>query len=179
MSMAHEFNPTILTNACAVLQNGATARYNLAIAQWRDFRASVAAGDGRVALQYAAPEAAVVLAGRRVRLQLHGMAFLNSAVALFAATTLVGLVGAMLAQFRGRSAGGVALAMAACGIVALLALLGAIATFFFESACGGAPLRLHRGSGDGSEGTLDDVPPPANGGPTHRSATRPATGDLQ
>lgn len=104
----------------AILQNGATTRYNLAIAQWRDSRASVGAGDDRIALQYADPEAAVVLAGRRVRLQLRGMA-----------------------------------------------LLSATATFFLESTCGWALIRLHRG-GDGSAVALPL--------PTH---THPATGDVQ
>ena len=32
----------ILANACAVMQNGTTTRYNLAIVQWREFRASLA-----------------------------------------------------------------------------------------------------------------------------------------
>ncbi|PWC93291.1 hypothetical protein [Azospirillum sp. TSO5] len=85
-SLSFIAGPAILTNACAILQNGATTRFNLAIAQWRDFRASVGAGDDRIALQYADPEAAVVLAGRQVRLQLRGMALLNSAVALLSAT---------------------------------------------------------------------------------------------
>lgn len=81
-SLSFIAGPAILTNACAILQNGATTRYNLAIAQWLDFRASVGAGDDRIGLQYADPEAAVVLAGRRVRLQLRGMALL-SATAIF------------------------------------------------------------------------------------------------
>lgn len=41
--------PAVLTNACATLQNGATLRYGLAISQWREFRASIAAGDDRLA----------------------------------------------------------------------------------------------------------------------------------
>lgn len=126
-SLSFIAGPAILTNACAILQNGATTRYNLAIAQWLDFRASVGAGDDRIGLQYADPEAAVLLAGRRVRLQLRGMALLNSAVALLSAT----------------------------------------ATFFLESACGWALIRLHRG-GDGSAVALPL--------PTH---THPATGDVQ
>ncbi|MGQ9368403.1 hypothetical protein [Azospirillum sp. ST 5-10] len=148
-SLSFIAGPAILTNACAILQNGATTRYNLAITQWREFRASVVAHDDRISRQYVAPEAAVALAGRRVRLQLRGLAFLNTAVALFAAATLVGLVGAVLVQVRGLPAEGVALTMAACGTAALLALLGATATFFFESACGGALLRLHRERADG------------------------------
>jgi hypothetical protein len=52
----------ILTNACAIMQNGATTRYNLGIAQWRDFRASLAARDDRLTLQYVDPGLAVALA---------------------------------------------------------------------------------------------------------------------
>jgi len=54
--------PAILTNACAIMQNGATTRYNLAITQWRDFRASLAAGDDRLAQQYLDAQEAVALA---------------------------------------------------------------------------------------------------------------------
>ncbi|RAK52206.1 DUF2721 domain-containing protein [Phenylobacterium deserti] len=143
-SLSFIAGPAILTNACAVLQNGATTRYSLAISQWRDFRASMAAGDGRVALQYTSPEEAVKLAGRRVRLLLRSLGLLNGAMALFAGTTVLGLTGAFLAQGGLVSAAAVSLAILLLGSAGLVVLLGGTTTFFLESSCGGALLRLHR-----------------------------------
>lgn len=143
-SLSFIAGPAILTNACAVLQNGATTRYTLAIAQWRDFRASMAAGDGQVALRYASAEAAVRLARRRVQLLLRSLGLLNGAVALFAATTVLGLTGAFLARSGLIPAPAVNLAILIVGSAGLTILLSATATFFLESSCGGALLRLHR-----------------------------------
>jgi hypothetical protein len=53
--------PAILANACAILQNGAALRHNLAVAQWRDFHASLVARDERIHALY-------VDVGRAVRL---------------------------------------------------------------------------------------------------------------
>lgn len=136
--------PAILTNACAVMLNGATTRYSLAIMQWREFSASLAAGDHSLGLVYADPGAAVALADRRVRLQLRALGMLNGAVALFAATTVVGLGGAFLVQSEHVSAHPVALAMALCAGTALLLLLASTGIAVLESACGRAMLRLQR-----------------------------------
>jgi hypothetical protein len=57
-----------LTNAYAIMQNNATSRYILAIAQGREFCTSLASRDGGLPRQYADPDAAVALAERRVRL---------------------------------------------------------------------------------------------------------------
>lgn len=137
--------PAILTNACAIMQNGATTRYNLAITQWRDFTASLAACDGRLASQYVAPLAAMALAERRVRLQLRGLGFLNAAVALFGATTILGLGGAFLVRGHLIPAPPVTFAMTLAGGGALVLLLAATAIFFLEGDCGRALLDLHRG----------------------------------
>ena len=145
-SLSFIAGPAILTNACAILQNGVTTRYNLAITQWRDFRAAVAAGDDRVERQYVRPDEALALAGRRVRLQLRSLTLLNTAVGLFAGTTVLGLVGGVLARVLPSPAPARAgsVGMPPGGGAALIALLAATATFFLESACGGALLRLHR-----------------------------------
>ena len=37
--------PAILANACAIMQNGASIRYNLAVQHLREFRTSIAAQD--------------------------------------------------------------------------------------------------------------------------------------
>ncbi|WP_309086589.1 hypothetical protein [Chelativorans sp.] len=136
--------PAILTNACAILQNGATMRYNLAIAQWRDFRASLAGRDDRLSLEYTDPATAVRLAERRIRLQLVSLNLLNAAVALYAAATVLGLVGTLLAEARYFPAASVvSQAMMAAGGTGLLFLLAATGSIFFESACGRAMLGLH------------------------------------
>lgn len=137
----------ILTNACAIMQNGATVRYNLAITQWRDFRASLVAGDERLAQQYQDTQAAVRLAERRVRLQLNELGLLNAAVALFAATAVLGLSGAFLVQARVLPATPVDMVMLGASGAALLLLLAATITFFREGACGRALLVLHRALG--------------------------------
>lgn len=145
----------ILTNACAILQNGATLRYNLAITQWRDFRASLAASDGRLAQHYRDPGAALALAERRLRLQLRGLGLLNAAVALFAASTVASLGGAFLARAGLVPALPLGHALTVAGGAALLFLLAAAHTFFRESACGRGLLRLHHTFGAGQAGPPD------------------------
>lgn len=134
--------PAILTNACAILQNGTTTRYHLAITQWREFRTSLAAHDDKLALQYREPSEVVALAERRIRLQLCGLSLLNAAVALFAATTVLGLAGALLVQLQYLPAEPVSLLMMMAGGIGLLFLLASTVTFFLEGACGRALLRL-------------------------------------
>ena len=135
--------PAILTNACAIMQNGATTRYHLAITQWREFCASQAAGDDKVSSIYADPAAIVALAERRVRLQLRLLDLLNAAVALFAATAVLGLIGASLVRTVNLPAGPVTAIMIASGGTALLVLLAAAVILVLEGACGRSMLRLH------------------------------------
>ncbi|CAH2402756.1 conserved membrane hypothetical protein [Mesorhizobium ventifaucium] len=135
--------PAILTNACAILQNGATMRYNLAITQWREFRALLAARDDQLSSQYADPATAVALAERRIRLQLRGLGLLNAAIALFAATTVLGLAGSFFVQLRHLPAAPVSAVMVVTGGAGFLFLLAATVTLFLEGACGRAMLRLH------------------------------------
>lgn len=135
--------PAILTNACAILQNVATTRYNLAITQWREFRGSVAAGEDRLSQLYVDPCAALALAERRIRLQLRALGLLNIGVALFGATTVLGLLGVVLVQALAVPSGPVNLFMAAAGSAALGVMLAATAAMFLEGTCGRAMVRLH------------------------------------
>lgn len=132
--------PAILTNACATLQNSATLRYGNAIIQWREFRASIAAGDNMLARQYADVDAALDIAQRRIRLLLRGLDLLYAAVAFFALGALLGLIGAILAA-GGRYILSVWLVIVVGGF-GLALLLGAMATFTSESRCARALLRL-------------------------------------
>ena len=136
--------PAILANACATLQNGASTRYHLAITQWREFRAAIAAGDeDRLALLFVDPPRALALAERRIHLQLRGLALLNAGVGLFGAITVCGLVGAALVEARIVPSSTMRLFMLAAGGVALAFMLAAIGAFFLESACGRTLVRLH------------------------------------
>lgn len=132
--------PAILTNACAILQNSATMRYGLAIPQWREFRASIAAGDGLLTQHYAEPDVALDLAQRRIRLLLRGLDCLYAAVAMFGVGALLGLVGAILAS-QGRDVLPIWIVVAA-GAVGLSLLLIAMAMFTAESRCVRGLLRL-------------------------------------
>ncbi|WP_374471678.1 DUF2721 domain-containing protein [Phenylobacterium sp.] len=132
--------PAILTNACATLLNSATLRYHLAIPQWREFRASLAAGDRLLADLYAAPERALRLAERRLRLLLRGLDLLYAALAGFGAATLLGLAGAVAAAQELRLVP--VWLVPAAGAAGLLALLSAMALFALEIACARALLQL-------------------------------------
>jgi hypothetical protein len=138
--------PAILTNACAILQNGVNIRYNLAITQWRDFRASVAARDDRLALLFIDPTQALRLAERRVHLQLRALDLLNAAAALFGGATVGGLVGAFLIHTLSVPTEWIRLIMIVATGAALAVILWAFWTLSLESACGRSMVRLHRSS---------------------------------
>lgn len=142
--------PAILTNACAILQNGVNIRYNLAITQWREFRASVAEEDNRLALLFVDPNLALRLAERRVNLQLRALGLLNASAALFGAATVCGLIGAFLIQTLSMPSAPVSLFMVVAGAAALAVMLWAIMTLFLEGACGRSMVRLHHPAADGS-----------------------------
>ncbi|MGX9142999.1 DUF2721 domain-containing protein [Mesorhizobium sp. 128a] len=148
--------PAILTNACAILQNGVTLRYNLAITQWREFHASLTAEDGRLSMLFVDARRALSLAERRIRLQLRALELLNAGVALFGATTICGLVGDFLVKTFAVPSWLVGVFVIGTGSAALAVMFAAIGALFLESACGRAVVRLH---------------PFASGGATRRSAT--------
>lgn len=135
--------PAILTNACAILQNGATLRYNLAITQWREFHASLAADDGRLSQLFVDPARALSLSERRIRLQLRALELLNAGVGLFGATTICGLVGDFLVQTFAMPSWLVGVFVIGTGSMALAVMFTSIGALFLESACGRAMVRLH------------------------------------
>ena len=151
--------PAILTNACAILQNGASIRYNLAVTQWREFRTSLAADDGRLSLLFVDPDRALALAERRINLQLRALGLLNAGIALFGATTVCALFRDFLVQTLSARSGLVDLLVAGAGGTALAVLFAAIVALFVEGACSRAMIRLH---------------PLANWRPAPSAATPPA-----
>jgi hypothetical protein len=142
-ALAFVTGPAILTNACAILQNGVTTRYNLAIPQWREFRASIAAEGDHLSSLYIDPERALALAERRIRLQLHALNLLNGAAALFGTTTVCGLIAAFLVQSTSVPVGWVSLFTILASGAALSVMLAAVGALFLEGHCGRAMLRLH------------------------------------
>ena len=136
--------PAILTNACAIMQNGAAIRYSLAITHLREFRTSLAAGDDRFAQLYADTPLAARLVERRIALLLMGLNLLYATVGLFGLTTFAALVGAFIAASHPGWAVAAAYAMLGAGGIGLCLLLGAIVSFVRESALGTALMRLHQ-----------------------------------
>ncbi|MDY0974618.1 DUF2721 domain-containing protein [Massilia sp. CFBP9012] len=136
--------PAILTNACAIMQNGAAIRYSLAITHLREFRASLAAGDDRFAQLYADTALAAQLVERRIALLLGGLNLLYATVGLFGLTTFAALLGAFIAASHPGWGAAAARVMEGAGGVGLCLLVAAIAAFMRESALGTALMRLHR-----------------------------------
>ncbi|MCC8362669.1 hypothetical protein LK996_06225 [Lysobacter sp. A6] len=85
--------PAILMNACAVMQNGASVRYSLAINLWREMRAEASGGTGTLLRSYSDPALAMTLASRRIRLLLVSLNLLYVTVAMFGIATVCGLAG--------------------------------------------------------------------------------------
>jgi len=147
-SLSFIAGPAILTNASAILQNGATTRYNLAISHWRETRAGLEMDRQSLAVRYVKPAEALHLIRRRVWLQLNCLGLLNAAVALFAGTTVLGLAAALLARLPNVPADLLMTGMSVAAGIGLATLLAATFALFIESACSAALLRLDREHGE-------------------------------
>ena len=135
--------PALLTNATAVLLNGASIRYNLAIGLWRDLQAELHGHKAPTASAYPDQQLALDMANRRARLIVRGLNLLYAAVGGFGFSTLTGLGGAMLSE--GGAPGlidAAKIATVGAGAFGLVCLLGAAAIFILESRCTHALLRL-------------------------------------
>lgn len=147
-SLSFIAGPAILTNASAILQNGATTRYNLAISLWRETRAALQADRRSLGVRYVKPMRALHLIRRRVWLQLCCLSFLNAAVALFAGAAVLGLAAALTVRLRQALADLLMGGMSAAAALGLVALLAATLALFIESACSAGLLRLDRERGE-------------------------------
>jgi hypothetical protein len=116
-------------------------RYGLAISQWREFRAWIAANNNLLALHYANVDAALHLAERRIRLLLRGLDCLYAAVVIFGVGALVGLIGAITAYGDGGQVLSVWLVIG-IGAAGLTLLLSAMTLFVAENRCARGLLRL-------------------------------------
>lgn len=147
-SLSFIAGPAILTNASAILQNGATTRYNLAISHWRETRAALQADRRSLAIRYVKPMQALHLIRYRVWLQIYCLGLLNAAVALFGGTTALGLAAALTARLRHAPVDIWMTVMSGAAGLGLVALLGATLALFIESACSAALLRLDHEHGE-------------------------------
>lgn len=135
--------PAILTNACTVLLNGASIRYNLAIGLWRDLQAEMQGRELTGATPYADRRRALDVADQRARLIVSGLIMLYAAVGGFGTSALTGLIGAVLSSSHPgawvEAAKWLTVAAAGAGLVCLLV---AAAIFVVESRYTVALLQL-------------------------------------
>ena len=134
--------PAILTNAAAVLLNGASIRYNLAIGLWRDLQAELHGHKAPTASAYPDQPLALALANRRASLIVRGLNLLYAAVGGFGFSTLTGLGGAMLAGETSAATDIAKIVIVGAGAFGLVCLLGAAVIFILESRCTRGLLRL-------------------------------------
>jgi len=128
--------PALLANAGAVILNGASIRYNLAIGLWRDLQAELR-GDAAAGLTpYTDRRKALQLANRRVGLLVRGISLLYGAVGGFGVSALTGLSGAVLSEVQPGHWVDVAIGLTvAAAAIGLLCLLSGAAFFVAESRC--------------------------------------------
>jgi len=135
--------PAILTNAAAVLLNGASIRYNLAIGLWRDLQAELHGHSTATTAAYSDRTLALALANRRAALIVAALTLLYAAVGGFGVSTLAGLTGAMLSEGELSAVVDLAkIATMASGAFGLICLLAAAVVFTLESRCTMRLLRL-------------------------------------
>jgi hypothetical protein len=135
--------PAILANTCAVLQNGVNMRYSHAVDQWRRFQASSVDHDGRLAVLYSDPSAALRLSGQRLRLQLRELELLVVGSSAFGVTSFLALIWSLLLMTGSPAANLSAALMLASGSIGLLVLLTVAVELLRESRCARALMRLH------------------------------------
>ena len=135
--------PAILANSCAIIQNGASMRYNLAVTQWREFQTSLSAKDDHLNRLYSSPQEALKLAQRRISLQLREIELMLCASCTFALTSLLALTAAILAQIGNESAAVAVFLMLIAGGAGFLLLFMTTVVIFKEGACSRRLIRLH------------------------------------
>ncbi len=135
--------PAILTNGCAVLLNGASIRYNLAIGLWRDLQAELHSAHPALVTPYSDRAMALELANRRVVLLLWAINLLYLAVGGFGVSALTGLTGAILSETKpGAWVEAAKDVTVAAGVIGLFCLLSAAVFFILESRCTFGLLRI-------------------------------------
>ena len=133
--------PAVLANACAVMQNGASIRYNLAVQQLRELRTR--AQDTTLASLYEDPSQAAHLSETRVLVLLLQLELLLAAAWLFGLTSVMAVVSSMLAERQSEFAAASTFVTTGVGGVGLALLLRATLGFRSECICTRQLVRLH------------------------------------
>lgn len=139
--------PAILANACAIMQNGASIRYNLAVQHLREFRTSIAAQDTKLAILYDDPRKAAGLSETRVLVLLRELELLLAAAWLFALASLMAVGSSILGERQSELAALSTWVTIAVDGVGLALLLGASVGFRSECVCARQLIHLHSRTG--------------------------------
>ncbi|ESY20300.1 MULTISPECIES: hypothetical protein [unclassified Mesorhizobium] len=126
MPLSFVAGPAILTNVCAILQNGVNIRHSHSVDQWRRFQAWLASDDGEFGRLYAEPTMAVELSERRVCLQLRTLEPLLLGTCVFGLTCFLALGWALAENAHLTLAEPASIVVMGCGATGL-GLLGAVA----------------------------------------------------
>ena len=132
--------PAVLANACAIMQNGASIRYNLAVQQLRELRTR--AQDTKLPSLYEDPRQAAQLSETRVLVLLRQLELLLTAAWLFALTSVMAVVSSTLADRHGELATPLTFVTFGVGGVGLALLLRASLSFRSECMCTRQLVRL-------------------------------------
>ena len=138
--------PAILANACAIMQNGASIRYNLAVQHLREFRTSIVQ-DTKLAILYDDPRKAAGLSETRVLVLLRQLELLLAAAWLFALASLMAVGSSILGERQSELAALSTWVTIAVGGVGLALLLGASVGFRSECVCARQLIHLHSRTG--------------------------------
>ena len=135
--------PAILANACAIMQNGASIRYNLAVQHLREFRTSFASKDTKLAILYDDPRKAAGVSETRVLVLLRELELLVAAGWLFGLASLMAVGSSILAERQSEVAALSTWVTIAVDGVGLALLLGATVGFRSECVCARQLIHLH------------------------------------
>ena len=139
--------PAILANACAIMQNGASIRYNLAVQHLREFRTSIAVQDKTLAILYDDRRKAAGVSEARVLILLRELELLLAAALLFGLASLMAVGSSILAERQSELAALSTWVTIAVDGVGLALLLGASVGFRSECVYSRQLIHLHSRTG--------------------------------
>ena len=132
--------PAVLANACAIMQNGASIRYNLAVQQLRELRTR--AQETTLLSLYEDPRQAAQLSETRVLVLLRQLELLLTAAWLFGLTSVMAVGSSMLAERHSEFAAPSTIVTMGVGGVGLALLFRASLGFRSECICARQLVRL-------------------------------------
>ena len=133
--------PAVLANACAIMQNGASIRYNLAVQQLRELRTR--AQETTLPSLYEDPRLSAQLSETRELVLLRQLELLLTSAWLFGLTSVLAAVSSTLAERQSELAAPSIFVTIGFGGVGLALLLRASLGFRSECMCSRQLVRLH------------------------------------